>query len=107
MAEKNFYNDDNYIERAGELHEITVEITLAEYRGLIEDKCYNEKAIEELQEENEQLRKENEELKRQNNLFINKLYAENPEFKTAAENIGAVVRRFFDKATREKEIAEA
>lgn len=56
-------NDYDFVEKAGELNEITVTITLAEYRALIEDKCYNEKAIDELQKENEWLSTEYEKLK--------------------------------------------
>ena len=54
------YNEDNFIEKNGELEELTVTVTLEEYRNLIKELCYNEKAIEELQEHNEKLRRENE-----------------------------------------------
>lgn len=68
------YNEDNFIEKDEKLHEIHVAITLGEYRNLIEERVYNEKAIEQLQEENEKLRK-------QKNVLL-RLYAEsNPELK--------------------------
>jgi hypothetical protein len=68
------YNEDDFIEKAGEMHEITVTITLCEYRNLIEERVYNDKAIEKLQEENERLRKQND--------ILLRLYAEsNPELK--------------------------
>ena len=63
-TEEYSYNEDNFIEKAGEMREIPVTITLAEYRNLIEERVYNEKAIEELQTENESLRKQNETFKR-------------------------------------------
>lgn len=54
------YNEDNFIEVDGQLKELTVTITLCEYRNLIEDRVYSEKAIQQLQEENEKLRNTNE-----------------------------------------------
>lgn len=57
------YNEDDFKEENGELKELTVTITLCEYRNLIEERAYNEKAIEKLQTENESLRKENANLK--------------------------------------------
>lgn len=73
-TEEYTYNEDNFIEKDGKMHEIPVTITLGEYRNLIEERVYNEKAIEELQDENERLRKQNE--------ILLRLYAEsNPELK--------------------------
>lgn len=59
----NDYNEDDFIEENGELKELTVTITLCEYRSLIRELVYSDKAIEELQTQNESLRKENENLK--------------------------------------------
>lgn len=69
MCITNCHDDYNYIERAGEVQKLTVEITLEEYRDLIEEKCYSNSAIQQLQKENELLRQENEELKHQNRVF--------------------------------------
>lgn len=55
-TEYNTYNDDDFIENDGTMNELTVTITLCEYRNLIEERVYNEKAISELQDENEKLR---------------------------------------------------
>lgn len=56
-----YFNEDNFIEHNGELRELTVTITLCEYRDLISERCYSEKAIESLQEENEKLKRQNAE----------------------------------------------
>lgn len=53
------YNEDDFIEQGGELKELTVTITLCEYRNLIETRIYNEKTIEILQEQNEKLKEQN------------------------------------------------
>lgn len=49
------YNEDNFVERDGKLQELTVEITLEEYRNLLSERIYNEKQIEALQEKNKHL----------------------------------------------------
>lgn len=49
------YNEDNFVERDGKLQELTVEITLEEYRNLLTERVYNEKQIEALQEKNKHL----------------------------------------------------
>lgn len=49
------YNEDNFVERDGKLQELTVEITLEEYRNLLTERVYNEKEIEALQEKNKSL----------------------------------------------------
>jgi hypothetical protein len=54
-TECKYYNEDDFVEREGSLHEITVEITLCEYRNLIQERIYNEKTIDKLQEENKDL----------------------------------------------------
>lgn len=66
------YNEDNFIEVDGELKELTVTITLEEYRNLIENRCYSDKAIEELQEEVESLRS-------QRDSYLKIIYAKSPE----------------------------
>ena len=42
------YNEDNFAERDGKLYELTVEITLEEYRNLIKERVQNGKEIERL-----------------------------------------------------------
>lgn len=87
------YNEDNFIEQNESMNELTVTITLNEYRNLIEDKVYSEKAIEKLQEENETLRKANKNL---SHLVISK----NPEL---LKNVVTTVKDIFGN----KEIVEA
>ncbi len=65
-TEEYSYNEDNFIEENGTLKELTVTITLAEYRNLISERCYNEKLIETLHNErvdlNEQISSLSDEL---------------------------------------------
>ena len=65
------YNEDNFVEVDGQLKELTVTITLCEYRSIISELAYNEKVIEKLQEENEKLRKEIKDLKEKYNERFN------------------------------------
>lgn len=78
-TEEYSYNEDNFIEENGTFKELTVTITLEEYRNLIREQCYNEKAIETLQEENEALRKEISKYKEQNNTLMISVCQRNPE----------------------------
>ena len=59
-------NEDNFIEVDGQMKELTVTITLCEYRNLIGDRIYSEKFIEKLQDENEYLRNRIAELEMEN-----------------------------------------
>lgn len=72
LKTETFYNEDDFIQQNESLNELTVTITLCEYRNLISEREYNEKEIEELKEENEILRKKVEKLSQ---LYISK----NPE----------------------------
>ena len=54
------YNEDDFIQNANEMQELTVTITLCEYRNLVEERAYSEKTIDKLQEENKNLKKQNE-----------------------------------------------
>lgn len=46
-----YYNEDDFVENDEALQELTVTITLCEYRNLISERSYNEKEIEKLQDE--------------------------------------------------------
>lgn len=51
----NCYNEDDFVERAGEMHELTVTITLCEYRNLITDLVRLETLNKRLEGENTEL----------------------------------------------------
>lgn len=78
------YNEDNFVEQNGELKELTVTITLEEYRNLIEERCYSDKAIEQLQEEVEELRK-------QRDNYVKIYLLKNPEIAEKIEDIGMFI----------------
>ena len=50
------YNDDDFAQRNGDMQELTVTITLCEYRNLITELTHNETVIEALKKENEELK---------------------------------------------------
>lgn len=50
------FNEDDFIQTGDDLKELTVTITLCEYRNLLTQAVYDEKSIEKLQEENEHYR---------------------------------------------------
>ena len=50
------YDADNFVQRGSYLDELTVTITLCEYRDLVQQSACDEKEIESLQEEIERLR---------------------------------------------------
>lgn len=50
------YNEDDFVERDGKLEELTVTITLCEYRNLIADRIYAEKDFCKLSDEYEGLK---------------------------------------------------
>lgn len=45
------YNEDDFVQKDGSMNELTVEITLTEYRNLIREQTCYEKRIEYLEEE--------------------------------------------------------
>lgn len=49
------YNEDNFLEVDGKMQELTVTITLAEYRNLIFDQCIKDEKINELYANNDRL----------------------------------------------------
>lgn len=50
------YNEDDFVERDGQMQELTVEITLCEYRNLITDRIYAEQNFSKLSDEYEGLK---------------------------------------------------
>lgn len=50
-----FYNDDNFVEEYGQILELTVEITLKEYRNLISEITRQDILISDLQDRNKEL----------------------------------------------------
>ena len=46
-----YFNEDDFVQKDGGLHELTVTITLCEYRNLISESVRNEETINRLQEE--------------------------------------------------------
>ena len=53
------YNEDDFIETTNGMQELTVTITLGEYRNLIKEITYQDGVIERLQEENKRLTEQN------------------------------------------------
>lgn len=51
------YNEDDYAERSGQLDELTVTITLCEYRNLISEQTRLDMTVDRLQEEKAELEK--------------------------------------------------
>lgn len=49
------YNEDNFVEEDGQIHELTVEITLGEYRNLISEITRQDILISDLQDRNKEL----------------------------------------------------
>lgn len=56
------YNEDDFIQDGGVLRELTVTITLCEYRNIIEDLTYTRSQVDSLQEQTEKLKKQNDAL---------------------------------------------
>lgn len=56
------FNEDDFMQRGGELEELTVTITLCEYRNMVRELARNELIIEKLESEKEKLVNENKNL---------------------------------------------
>lgn len=52
------YNEDDFVQNGDEMQELTVTISLCEYRNLVKDLAYQDATIERLEQENEKLKKE-------------------------------------------------
>lgn len=53
------YNEDDFVQNGNGMQELTVTITLCEYRNLLKDITYQDHTIEKLEEENASLKKQN------------------------------------------------
>ena len=53
------YNEDDFVQSGENMQELTVTITLCEYRNLINNIAHQDNTIEKLEEENEKLKKQN------------------------------------------------
>lgn len=58
-TEFNYYNEDDFVQSGENLQELTVTITLCEYRNLIKEITCQDKTIEKLEEENKRLNEQN------------------------------------------------
>lgn len=85
------YNDDDFIQTTGGMKELTVTITLCEYRNLIQDIVRSEKTIDQLQDEKEKLKKALQ-------TYINFVSIHHPEIK---EKISEVANLLIKEPTTE------
>lgn len=51
------YNEDDFVQNGDEMQELTVTISLCEYRNLVKDLAYQDGVIQTLEKENERLNK--------------------------------------------------
>lgn len=80
------YNEDNFVEQGGELKELTVTITLCEYRNLVQTITYQDVTIEKLQEENNNLTA-------QNKSYADYIVSKNPDI---IKQLGCAISGFFN-----------
>lgn len=96
-TEYNSFNEDDFVENGGEMKELTVTITLCEYRYLIAEQTRNEAEIDRLQD---QLKRAEERAK----LMADVVMLDHPEF--FGDVIGAVTK-FLKKMTEPISCEEA
>lgn len=96
-TEYNSFNEDDFVESGGEMKELTVTITLCEYRYLIAEQTRNEAEIDRLQD---QLKRAEERAK----LMADVVMLDHPEF--FGDVIGAVTK-FLKKMTEPISCEEA
>ena len=53
------YNEDDFVQNRDGMQELTVTITLCEYRNLVKDLSHQDSTIERLEEENKRLKEQN------------------------------------------------
>lgn len=58
LKTKGFYNEDDFVQNGEELKELTVTITLCEYRNLIRELSTYDAKIESTQEENKKIKEQ-------------------------------------------------
>ena len=80
------YNEDDFVQNRDGMQELTVTISLCEYRNLVKDITYQDATIEKLEQENEKLKKEQKAY--QDYITIN-----HPEF---IEKLGELVNVFLN-----------
>lgn len=95
-TEFNCFNFEDFVQKEGQLHELTVTITLYEYRNLISEAVRSEEIINRLQEEKNRLTKQNEALKK---LVIKY----NPDF---IRSVNETIRALFDDDAEEESEVE-
>ena len=66
------FNEDDFVQNGNGMQELTVTITLCEYRNLVKDIAYQDGVIEKLQEENKKLTE-------QNKCYAEYIVSKNPE----------------------------
>lgn len=87
------YNEDDFVERNGQLEELTVTITLGEYRGLTQDVERLEAKIYSLNERIKELGNEKKDLEERNS-FLSKMFLEqHPDY---TEMFTDAVEKLFD-----------
>ena len=81
------YNDDDFVQNGNDMQELTVTITLCEYRNLVRDLSNADTVVERLQEENKKLTEQNQTLSA---LII----SQNPEM---IQGFGKAISSLFNK----------
>ena len=81
------YNEDDFIQNGNDMKELTVTITLCEYRNLVRDLSNADTIVERLQEENKKLTEQNQAL----SSFI---VSQNPEM---IQGLGNAINSLFNK----------
>ena len=89
---KNCTSEHDYVERDGKADELTVEITLCEYRMLIRSDVQQAAEIE-------RLRRENEALREKMAMLSDAVFANHPEL---FENIAAAAKEIFEGGGHEE-----
>lgn len=78
------YNEDDFIQDGDVLRELTVTITLCEYRNIIEELTHTRSLVDSLQEQKEKLKK-------QNDALVKVLISNAPDIKEHLETIAELL----------------
>lgn len=95
MSEKCFADDLNYIDNNGELNEITVTITLGEYRQLIQNQTQAVYELTKKDDEIKQLRDEVKNVCSTRDSYLKIIYAKCPEIAEKILEFGSLVSNIF------------